>query len=37
MDRLDGFLTAAVAAAIIGLWRSGGDGADGAARGLMVW
>jgi phosphatidate cytidylyltransferase len=34
MDRLDGFLTAAVAAALIGLVRSG---IDAPARGLMVW
>jgi phosphatidate cytidylyltransferase len=34
MDRLDGFLTAAVAAALIGLARVG---FDAPARGLMVW
>jgi phosphatidate cytidylyltransferase len=34
MDRLDGFLTAAVAAALIGLVRGG---FDAPARGLMVW
>lgn len=34
LDRLDGFVAAAVAAAILGLLRSG---ADGVARGLMVW
>jgi phosphatidate cytidylyltransferase len=34
MDRLDGFLTAAVVAALIGLVQ-GGFGAPG--RGLMVW
>ena len=35
MDRLDGFIAAALAAALIGLWRGGG--LDGAARGLLVW
>jgi phosphatidate cytidylyltransferase len=34
MDRLDGFLTATVAAALIGLLRGG---FDTPARGLMVW
>ena len=34
MDRLDGFLAAAVAAALIGLARGG---FDAPARGLMVW
>jgi phosphatidate cytidylyltransferase len=34
MDRLDGFVTAAVAAAIFGLLRGG---VDGVGRGLMVW
>jgi phosphatidate cytidylyltransferase len=34
MDRLDGFLTAAAAAVMVGLWRGG---LDGAARGLLVW
>jgi phosphatidate cytidylyltransferase len=34
MDRLDGFLTAAAAAALIGLVRAG---FDAPARGLMVW
>ena len=34
MDRLDGFLTAVVAAALIGLARGG---FDAPARGLMVW
>ena len=34
MDRLDGFLTAVLAAALIGLARGG---LDGAARGLLVW
>lgn len=34
MDRLDGFLAAAVAAAIIGLARGG---LDAPARGLLVW
>jgi phosphatidate cytidylyltransferase len=34
MDRLDGFLTAAVAAALIGLVRGG---VDAPARGLMIW
>ena len=35
MDRLDGFIAAALAAALIGAWRGGG--LDGAARGLLVW
>lgn len=35
MDRLDGFIAAALAAALIGVWRGGG--LDGAARGLLVW
>jgi phosphatidate cytidylyltransferase len=35
MDRLDGFIAAALAAALIGAWRGGGF--DGAARGLLVW
>jgi phosphatidate cytidylyltransferase len=34
MDRLDGFVAAAVAAAILGFLRGG---ADGVGRGLMVW
>lgn len=34
MDRLDGFVTAIVVAAILGFLRSG---ADGVGRGLMVW
>jgi phosphatidate cytidylyltransferase len=34
MDRLDGFLTAAAAAAMVGLLRGG---FDGTARGLLVW
>jgi phosphatidate cytidylyltransferase len=34
MDRLDGFLTAAAAAVMVGLWRGG---LDGPARGLLVW
>ena len=34
MDRLDGFVAAAVAAAIFGLLRGG---VDGVGRGLMVW
>jgi len=36
MDRLDGFLTAVVAAFVIGVVHSGGE-AESAARGLMVW
>ena len=34
MDRLDGFLTAALAAALVGAARGG---IDEAARGLLVW
>jgi phosphatidate cytidylyltransferase len=34
MDRLDGFLTAVLAAAMVGLCRGG---LDGAAQGLLVW
>jgi phosphatidate cytidylyltransferase len=34
MDRLDGFLTAALAAVMVGLLRGG---LDGAAQGLLVW
>jgi len=34
MDRLDGFVTAVVVAALFGLLRGG---ADGVGRGLMVW
>jgi phosphatidate cytidylyltransferase len=34
MDRLDGFLTAGLLAAMVGLWRSG---FDAAAQGLLVW
>ena len=34
MDRLDGFIAAIVLAAILGLLRGG---ADGIARGLMIW
>ena len=34
MDRLDGFVTAALAAALIGIVR---DGMDAPARGLMLW
>jgi phosphatidate cytidylyltransferase len=34
MDRLDGFVAAAVVAAIFGLLR---HGVDGVGRGLMVW
>src|SRR5262249_8194721 len=34
MDRLDGFLTAAVAAAVIGVARGG---IDGAAGGFLLW
>jgi phosphatidate cytidylyltransferase len=34
MDRLDGFLTAAAAAAMVGLIRAG---VDAPARGLLVW
>jgi len=34
MDRLDGFVAAAVVAAIFGIWRGG---VDGVGRGLMVW
>ena len=34
MDRLDGFLTAALAAVMVGLLRGG---LDGPARGLLVW
>jgi phosphatidate cytidylyltransferase len=34
MDRLDGFLTAVLAAVMVGLLR---EGFDGSARGLLVW
>jgi phosphatidate cytidylyltransferase len=34
MDRLDGFLAAAMLAAVIGVARGG---MDAAARGLLVW
>ena len=34
MDRLDGFLTAALAAALVGAARGG---IDEAASGLLVW
>jgi phosphatidate cytidylyltransferase len=34
MDRLDGFLTAALAAALVGLLRGG---FDAPARGLLIW
>ena len=34
MDRLDGFIAAAVLAALIGVLRSG---IDAPARGLLVW
>lgn len=34
LDRLDGFVAAIVAAALIGLWRGG---FDGVGRGLMLW
>jgi phosphatidate cytidylyltransferase len=34
MDRLDGFIAAIVLAAILGVLRGG---ADGIARGLMIW
>ena len=34
MDRLDGFLTAVLAAVMVGLLR---EGLDGSARGLLVW
>ena len=34
MDRLDGFLAAALVAAVIGVARGG---VDGAARGLLIW
>jgi phosphatidate cytidylyltransferase len=34
LDRLDGYVFAVVAAALIGVLR---DGADGAGRGLMIW
>lgn len=34
MDRLDGFLTAGLLAAMVGLWRGG---FDAAAQGLLVW
>lgn len=34
MDRLDGFLTAVLAAVMVGLLRGG---LDGSARGLLVW
>lgn len=34
MDRLDGFATAALAGALIGLWRGG---MDAPARGLVIW
>jgi phosphatidate cytidylyltransferase len=34
MDRLDGFLTAALAAAVVGVLRGG---IDGAARGFILW
>ncbi len=34
MDRLDGFLTAAAAAALVGLMRGG---LEAPARGLLVW
>ena len=34
MDRLDGFMAAALVAALVGLMRGG---ADAAARGLLVW
>jgi phosphatidate cytidylyltransferase len=34
LDRIDGFVAAIVLAAIIGVMRGG---ADGVARGLMVW
>jgi phosphatidate cytidylyltransferase len=34
MDRLDGFLTAVLAAVMVGLLRGG---LDGPARGLIVW
>jgi phosphatidate cytidylyltransferase len=34
MDRLDGFLAAALVAAIVGLMRGG---ADATARGLLLW
>jgi phosphatidate cytidylyltransferase len=34
MDRLDGFLTAVLAAGMVGVLRGG---LDGAAQGLLVW
>ena len=34
MDRLDGFVAAAVLAALIGLWRGG---VEASGRGLMMW
>jgi phosphatidate cytidylyltransferase len=34
MDRLDGFIAAALVAAVIGVLRGG---PDAAARGLLVW
>jgi phosphatidate cytidylyltransferase len=34
MDRLDGFLAAAVAAALVGVFRGG---LDGAAGGFLLW
>ena len=34
MDRLDGFLTAAAAAVMVGLLRGG---LEGPARGLLIW
>jgi hypothetical protein len=34
MDRVDGFLVAALVAVVIGAWRFG---AAAAARGLLLW
>ena len=34
MDRLDGFVAAAVLAALIGLWRGG---VEAPGRGLLMW
>jgi phosphatidate cytidylyltransferase len=34
MDRLDGFASAAVVAAAIGIWRGG---VDTPSRGLLIW
>jgi phosphatidate cytidylyltransferase len=34
MDRLDGFVAAALAASVIGAWRGG---MESPARGLLIW